>query len=223
MNIPLSPCVPENLASRDGFSRPVPRQPAHLHTQAESGAYLRDCPRVPRRRPFMKPPYAIGPVPSLSGHAIAYRWRLLPRVRRHRASKPQGSSERVLPWQITMDQLVCPSLSHTHYWYEVSMLKVPATVRFMLYTYINHHAQPPIIPQHNHSKFRFFFKYIVTSIVLLLSIIVLSRHTGIGVWVNSKLYTINSILYNLIVMQGYCTNNTEYTGSLGYNSVSGGC
>ena len=41
-NIPLSPYVPENLVSRDGFSRPVPRQPAHLHTQAESGAYLRD-------------------------------------------------------------------------------------------------------------------------------------------------------------------------------------
>ena len=42
-NIPLSPCVPQNLVSRDEFSRPVPRQPAHLHTQAESGAYLRDC------------------------------------------------------------------------------------------------------------------------------------------------------------------------------------
>ena len=45
-NIPLSPCVPENLVSRDGFSRPVPRQPAHLHTQAESvnaiGTQLRD-------------------------------------------------------------------------------------------------------------------------------------------------------------------------------------
>ena len=53
MNIPLSPCVPENLVSRDGFSRPVSRQPAHLHTQAESGAYLRDSSRVPRRRPFM--------------------------------------------------------------------------------------------------------------------------------------------------------------------------
>ena len=74
-NIPLSPCVPENLVSRDGFSRPVPRQPAHLHTQAESRAYLRDSSRVPRRRPFMKPPYAIGSVPSLMGHAIAYRWR----------------------------------------------------------------------------------------------------------------------------------------------------
>ena len=125
-NIALSPCVPENyLVSRDGFSCPVPRQPALLHTQAESGAYLRDSSRVPRRRPFMKPPYAIGSVPSLSGHAIAYRRRSLPRVRRHRASNPQGSSERVLPWQITMDQLIFASLSHTHYWYEVGMLKVP--------------------------------------------------------------------------------------------------
>ena len=120
--------MPENLVSRDGFSRPVPRQPARLHTQAESGAYLRDCSRVPRRRPFMKPPYVIGSVPSLSGHAIAYRWRLLPRVRRHRASKPQGSSERVLPWQITMDPLIFASLSHTYYWYEVGMLKVPAVI-----------------------------------------------------------------------------------------------
>ena len=128
MNIPQSPCVPENLVSRDGFSCPVPRQPAHLHTQAESGAYLRDYSRVPRRRPFMKPPYAIGSVPSLSGHAIAYRWRSLPRVRRHRASKPQGSSERVLPWQVTMDQLIFASLSHTHYWYKVGMLKVPAVL-----------------------------------------------------------------------------------------------
>ena len=130
MNTPLSPCVPENLVSRDGFSRPVPRQPAHLHTQAESGAYLRDSSRVPRRRPFMKPPYAIGSVPSLSGHAIAYRWRSLPRVRWHRASKPQGSSERVLPWQVTMNQLIFASLSHTHYWYEVAMLKVHTPAAF---------------------------------------------------------------------------------------------
>ena len=40
----LSPFAPENLVSRDGFGSPVPRQPAHLHTQAESGAYLRDPP-----------------------------------------------------------------------------------------------------------------------------------------------------------------------------------
>ena len=30
-----------------------------------------------------KPPYVIGPVRSLSRHAIAYRWRSLPRFRRH--------------------------------------------------------------------------------------------------------------------------------------------
>ena len=29
MNIPLSPYAPENLVLRDGFSRPVPRQPTH--------------------------------------------------------------------------------------------------------------------------------------------------------------------------------------------------
>ena len=126
MNISLSPFAPENLVSRDGFDSPVPRQPAHLHTQIEYGAYLRDSSRVPRRRPFIyiKPPYAIGSVPSLSGHAIAYRWHSLPRVRRHSASKPQGSSERVLPWH----QLIFASLSHTHYWYEVGMLKIPACI-----------------------------------------------------------------------------------------------
>ena len=49
---------------------------------------------------LFKPPYVIGSVPSSSGHAIiAYRWRSLPTVHRHRASSPQGSSssKRVLP------------------------------------------------------------------------------------------------------------------------------
>ena len=50
---PLSSLAPENLVSQDGFGSPVPRQPAHLHTQAEPGAYLRDSSRVPRRRPFI--------------------------------------------------------------------------------------------------------------------------------------------------------------------------
>ena len=61
--------APDNFVSR------VPRQPHHLHTQAESGAYVRDHSRVPRRRPFthVKPPYVIGSVPSLSGHAFGYR------------------------------------------------------------------------------------------------------------------------------------------------------
>ena len=70
---PLPPSAPENLVSRDGFGSPISRQPAHLHTQAESGAYLlRDSSRVPWRRPliYVKPPYAIGSIPSLMGHAI---------------------------------------------------------------------------------------------------------------------------------------------------------
>ena len=33
VNIPLSPFAPENLVSRDGFGGPVPREPAHVHTQ----------------------------------------------------------------------------------------------------------------------------------------------------------------------------------------------
>ena len=40
MNIFLSAFAPDNFVSRDGFGNPVLRQPAHLHTQAESGAYL---------------------------------------------------------------------------------------------------------------------------------------------------------------------------------------
>ena len=53
MNISLSPFASENLVSRDRFGSPVPRQPALLHTQTESGAYLRNFSRVPRRRPFI--------------------------------------------------------------------------------------------------------------------------------------------------------------------------
>ena len=122
MNNPLSPYVPGSLVSLDGFSCPVSRSPAHFHTHDEYGAYLRDSSRVPRRCPFMKPPYTIGSVPSVSGHAIAYRLRSLPRVRRYKDSKPPGSSERVLPWQVTMDGLIRASLYHTHYWYEVVIL-----------------------------------------------------------------------------------------------------
>ena len=97
----LSPFAPGNLVSRDGFGSPVLRQPVHLHTQAEYGAYLQNSSRVPRRRPFiyLNRHTTSRSVPSLSGHANACRWRSLPRVRRLRGSKPQGSSKRVLPWQ----------------------------------------------------------------------------------------------------------------------------
>ncbi|CAM9568232.1 unnamed protein product [Ascophyllum nodosum] len=45
IDISLSAFTPENLVSRDGFGSTVPRQPAHLHTQAEYCAYLRDSSR----------------------------------------------------------------------------------------------------------------------------------------------------------------------------------
>ena len=54
--ISLSAFAPEHLVTPDGFDSPVPRQLAHLHTQAKSGAYLRDSSRVQRRHPFMYSP-----------------------------------------------------------------------------------------------------------------------------------------------------------------------
>ena len=89
---PLSPFAPENLVSQDRFSRAVPRHPLILHSQAESvnGAYSYSrAPLLPlgfhdRVHLYRQPPS--GPVPSLSGHAITYRWRSLLRVRRHRTT-----------------------------------------------------------------------------------------------------------------------------------------
>ena len=133
MNIPLSPCVPENLVSRDGFIQPS--RPASACSSPYSGwiwCLLTGFLPSSAATSIYEPPYAIGSVPSFSGHAIACRWRSLPRVRRHRASKPQGSSERVLPWQVTMEQFIFASLSHSHYWHEVGMSKVPAVCTFSI-------------------------------------------------------------------------------------------
>ena len=132
MNISLSAFAPENLVSRNGFGSPVRVSPLisilrvnlvltyGVPPEFRRGVHLfilnRHTPsgqsRVYRVTQF-----------------IAYRWRSLPRVRRHRASKPQGNSERVLPWQVTMDQLIC-AFSRTHYWYEVGMLKVPVIIHY---------------------------------------------------------------------------------------------
>ena len=73
MDVSLAPFAPENLVSRDGFGSPVPRHPAHLYTQAESGAYLRDSARFPRRRSFA---YLIRHTPS--SQSRAYRVTQLP-------------------------------------------------------------------------------------------------------------------------------------------------
>ena len=68
IDIFLSPFAPENLASQDGFDTPVPRQPAHLHTQAEYGAYLRDSSRVLRRHPLFKECFYDSPPPNRRLH-----------------------------------------------------------------------------------------------------------------------------------------------------------
>ena len=114
----LSPFAPENSFSEDGFGSPVPHKPVH-HLYTQSGRIINHqssiwclltgfLPSSAAASTYIsfKPPYAIGSVPSLSCHAIAYRWWSLPRVHRHRAaSKPQGNSvKRVLlpfgrsPW-----------------------------------------------------------------------------------------------------------------------------
>ena len=46
------------LVSRDGFSRPVPRQPAHLHTQADID-YTRYIYMFPHRQRFDTPVYSL--------------------------------------------------------------------------------------------------------------------------------------------------------------------
>ena len=102
---------------------------------------------------LFKQPNAIGSVSSLSGNAIAYRWRSLPRVHRHRASKPQGGSKRVVPWQVTMDQLIRASISHTRDWSEVAMLKV-CMYACMVITYSKSKDQPGKVanPAHGTGK-----------------------------------------------------------------------
>ena len=94
MDIPLSSYVPENLVSLDEISRLVPRQPAHSPNSARIWCLLTRIPISAAAFNYLfKPPYAIGSVPSLSGHAIAYQWRSLPRVRRDKVvSSHQGSS-----------------------------------------------------------------------------------------------------------------------------------
>ena len=80
-----------------------------LYTNAESGAYSRYSSRVPRRRL-----YIFASTTHLSGHAIAYRLRSLPRVRWHRASSPQGSSSNGCCLCITMDQILVYSSLFPH-------------------------------------------------------------------------------------------------------------
>ncbi|CAM9815346.1 unnamed protein product, partial [Ascophyllum nodosum] len=87
---------------------------------AESGAYSRDSSPFPRRRPFIIYLYRQPP----SGQSRVYQVTQLRtdgvhcRVRRHRASSPQGSSSNGCclcssPWT----GFYAPLFSHTHCWY----------------------------------------------------------------------------------------------------------
>ena len=87
--------------------------PLILHTQAESG-FTRDSSHFPRRRPFIYTPNRHRVSPEFTpGHAIAYRWRSPPRIRRPSTSSPQDTAVPVPGAAfsgITMDQLMCAFL-----------------------------------------------------------------------------------------------------------------
>ena len=93
-NVCLSAFAPENLVSpRDGFGRPVPRPACSFSILRLNLVLTHGIPPDFRRGVhFFIPPTATESVPSLSGHAIAYRWRVLHKVRRRRTSSPQRSS-----------------------------------------------------------------------------------------------------------------------------------
>ena len=136
MNISLSPFAPEDLVLRYGFGSPVLRQPVHLHSQAESGAYLRNSSRFPRRRPFF---FSNRHTPL--GQSQVYRVTQSRTGVHCRESAGTGPVNLKVvpvtgaPFASPLDQLICASLSHTHYWYEVGLLKV------VLYVWTSHTAR----------------------------------------------------------------------------------
>ena len=72
-----------SCVSRDRFDHPVQHQPAHAPHPGCIWCLLSRGPSIAST--------AIWSIPSSSGHAIAYRWRCPPGVRRHRASNLQGN------------------------------------------------------------------------------------------------------------------------------------
>ena len=102
----LSPFAPETLVSQDEFDRLVPSAYSFsILSQAESGAYSRDNSQSPRRGV-----HSYFYCHTRSGQSRVYRVKqlhtdgVLPRVRRHRASSPQGSSSNGCCLCITIDQ-----------------------------------------------------------------------------------------------------------------------
>ena len=74
-NISLSLFAPDNLVLRDEFGRPVLRRPAHSPHPVRLNLVLTDGipPNFRRGVHLFIPPYALGSVPILSGHAFASR------------------------------------------------------------------------------------------------------------------------------------------------------
>ena len=112
---PLSPFAPENLVSlarRLWSSRPASVRPFSTVSLNHQSSIINlvlitrvISPAFRHSAHLFIPSTAIGSVPSLPGHATAYRWRSLPRGRRRWASSPQDSF-RFHP----MDQFLCASL-----------------------------------------------------------------------------------------------------------------
>ena len=74
---------------------------------------------------FLPEPHTIGSVPSISGRAIAYRWRSLLRVRWHRAVVLEVVRGTGAAFSSPWTKCYCaPLFSHTHHWYKVSMFKL---------------------------------------------------------------------------------------------------
>ena len=125
MNISLFLIVPENLFSRDGFVRSVPRQPGHFRAQAESGAFIRGTPTDSRGGMYLCiPPYFIDSV-------RVYRVAQLPTdtVNCQNFTDTGPVVKKVVP--VTGAAFaghhgpINLRLSfHTHYWYEVGLIKV---------------------------------------------------------------------------------------------------
>ena len=131
MDISLSPFAPENLVSRDGFGRPVPRQPAHsphsiciwclltgfLPISAAASINLYHHTPSGQSRVYW--------VTQLRSDGVYYR-------------ESAGSGPvvfKIVPvtgdaWQVTTKQSMCasPLFSHTHYLYGVGMWKVSTRI-----------------------------------------------------------------------------------------------
>ena len=104
--------------TRDGTAEPVSRDQILRHARGQGDIHF-PC-SADHEQDWQ--PYPVDPYSAIcDDHTY-----ILPRIRRHRTSKSQGSSEQVLLWQVTMDPLICASLFHIHYWCEVGMFKVPA-------------------------------------------------------------------------------------------------